>query len=453
MSDTDQDGYTFLVEEASSLPKADVVPIAETAPMVPDSATSPAEYISWRMNQIRTAMSEQMIEGVDYGIITRKDGKPISDKPSLFKPGAEHLLNMFEVDCEPEVVPELTYKAEDLSVVDLTIKMVGYHRHSKERLGAAMGAGTSREAKWSRPMCPDCAGGVWDNRSSKRDSSAPEWKRQLADFTCKDKCGWKGQNGGEMRTGFNPDQFNTIVKIVNKRALVALALTVTGASHFFGQDLEDMGVATAPKVTDAGRSTPSTLSEASVDDALSDAKPSRTVLITEADRLEDGTWPHICPYCRAAAEQKEFTDSKGVDRTKVQCTRRWCSGGDLKRGREGTSADHYFEWSVLGALSDVYAAGSTIDNLLSSLAEDGEVVEVEATAADVPFDSNEFLRSRLAVCEVNWTKTQINERIKTVRADRDETGQRWTLASASAVVVVVLDAYWAKFPDDASAPF
>ena len=126
---------------------------------------------------------------------------------------------------------------------------------------------------------------------------------------------------------------------------------------------------------------------------------------------------------------------------------------DLKRGREGTSADHYFEWSVLGALSDVYAAGSTIDNLLSSLAEDGEVVEVEATAADVPFDSNEFLRSRLAVCEVNWTKTQINERIKTVRADRDETGQRWTLASASAVVVVVLDAYWAKFPDDASAPF
>lgn len=186
---------------------------------------------------------------VDYGVTPGT-----SDKPSLKKPGAEKMASFFG----------LAPVFEDVSTVeDWTGEQHGgepmfYYRqkcklYRADRLiASADGSCNSWEKKYryrnSERTCPNC-GAAAIKRSkfpprNKSLGSQPGWY-------CFDKAGGCGMEFAANETTItdqqlgqvkNPDVAeltNTILKMAQKRALVAAVLIATNASDYFTQDLDD----------------------------------------------------------------------------------------------------------------------------------------------------------------------------------------------------------------------
>lgn len=160
---------------------------------------------------IQEVMKAVMKKDEHYGVI------PGTQKPSLYKAGAEKLLMTFRIAPDPIV--------EDLSTSDsvryrVTVK--GTSIASGAFLGSGIGEASSDEEKykWRKAVHED------------EFTQTPEDRRRLKFF--KD-----GNTQPQIRT--NPaDVANTILKMAKKRAYVDLALTTTAASDLFAQDLEDL---------------------------------------------------------------------------------------------------------------------------------------------------------------------------------------------------------------------
>lgn len=122
----------------------------------------------------------QMVKDVDYGVI------PGTKKPTLLKPGAEKLCRLFSLHPSYELIHFVT---------DFDKPLFHYHyRCALVRQGEMVGQGD----------------GSCNSKEKKYDSQ----KYKIFDLT------------------------NTIVKMAQKRALVAAVLFSCGASQFFTQDLE-----------------------------------------------------------------------------------------------------------------------------------------------------------------------------------------------------------------------
>src|SRR5262245_30696239 len=99
---------------------------------------------------IAQAMKELMKEGEHYGII------PGAKKPSLWKPGADLLCSIFQLDADyetEEVVHEPGY-------IYYRLKCVLKHIPSGRRVGSGLGSCNSREEKYRRvapKKCPKCS--------------------------------------------------------------------------------------------------------------------------------------------------------------------------------------------------------------------------------------------------------------------------------------------------------
>ena len=185
---------------------------------------------------IEAAMQEAMKPGLHYGQIRG------IKKPTLLKPGAEKLLVLFRL--APEYESEKIWHDDGhLTVVTVcTLR----HIHSGTEVGQGEGLCSSRESKYAyrsgERTCPDC-GQSAIVRSTKR----------KAYFCIKDKggCGTRFAFGTEKAKALdkldagkvaNPDiadTYNTVLKMADKRALVAAVLNATAASDLFTQDVED----------------------------------------------------------------------------------------------------------------------------------------------------------------------------------------------------------------------
>lgn len=123
---------------------------------------------------------------VDFGMILKKDGSPISKKPTLFKSGAEKLLWMYGVRYEVEIVD--SYKNFE----------TGFFYY-------------------------ECKATAFDEQG-----------RVV-------RCGVGCANTNEKSNGFAAgfDTANSAIKKSKKRALVDLALSIASASDWFTQDIED----------------------------------------------------------------------------------------------------------------------------------------------------------------------------------------------------------------------
>ena len=211
-----------------------------------------------------------------YGII------PGTQKPSLWKPGAEALLSAMalhaETGNESEPVVDVTGKDHDGEPFVQYIRWCRIYRQTgpqiQDRIEIAKltGACNSWEPKYryrdSQRVCPACGvpaiikgkaeyGGGWVCFKKKNGCNA---KFNDGDPTI------EGQNQGKIA---NPDVLelqNTILKMADKRALIAATLVATGCSDIFTQDVEDMPATMgAPKPAAAPRPRPA-VSQASVPD-------------------------------------------------------------------------------------------------------------------------------------------------------------------------------------------
>lgn len=163
-----------------------------------------------RVRLIQEVMANVMKKDVHYGTI------PGTPKPTLYKPGAEQLLVTFRIaPAEPKV--------EDLSTSDsIRYRVTRSGIANGVPVAAGVGEASSDEEKykWRRPVC------------DAEFEATPEDRRRM-------KFKRDGSSDKQIRT--NPaDVANTILKMADKRAFVAMTLLATAASDCFSQDLEDL---------------------------------------------------------------------------------------------------------------------------------------------------------------------------------------------------------------------
>jgi len=180
---------------------------------------------------VQQVMRAVMKPDVHYGVI------PGTDKPSLLKAGAELLCMVFRIAD--------TYQVEDLSTVDTVryrVTCIGTHQTTGTMLGTGMGEASSGEEKYK-----------WIKATKTEWDAAPETQRRK-------KHGYNRKEKREfeilqIRTD-PPNLANTVLKMANKRAKLAMVLNVTAASDMFTQDLEDMEDRLREHLADGGDGQP-----------------------------------------------------------------------------------------------------------------------------------------------------------------------------------------------------
>jgi hypothetical protein len=164
-----------------------------------------------QVQKIQEVMAAVMKKDVHYGVI------PGTQKPSLWKPGAEKIAMTFHL------VP--SFDIEDLSEGNESRIRVACKLTSPdgELLGGGIGEASSMEDKyqWRGSVCDK------EFDETPEDQRRTKWKHGKVPYQVK-----------QIRTN-KADSYNTILKMAKKRAYVDAILTVTAASDIFTQDLEE----------------------------------------------------------------------------------------------------------------------------------------------------------------------------------------------------------------------
>lgn len=177
-----------------------------------DSAAMSAGEIRAQVNRVQEVMQEVMQEGTHFGVV------PGTQKPSLWKPGAEKLGLTFHLAIDSTIDADLS--TDDM--VRYRVRSVVTSQASGAFLGSALGECSSNEEKykWRAAVCK----AEWEETGV--DRRRKKWKRD-------------GTAIEQVRTE-PADLANTILKMAVKRAEVAAILKVTAASDCFTQDIEDL---------------------------------------------------------------------------------------------------------------------------------------------------------------------------------------------------------------------
>ena len=171
---------------------------------------SGAELVA-RVQRTREVMRDLMEENVHYGRV------PGTQKPSLWKPGAELLLMTFHIGPQVHVT--------DLSTEDerrYRVKVTGIAQTSGESLGEGIGEASTDEDKYR-----------W--RAAVHDK---EWTATPVDHR-RIKYQRDGKEVRQVRT-WPADLGHTVLLMAVKRAMLNMTRVVTACSDIFDQDLEDL---------------------------------------------------------------------------------------------------------------------------------------------------------------------------------------------------------------------
>lgn len=192
-----------------------VVELPGTA-IVPNAGRMSVANVVQQTMAIQEVMKAVMKQNVHYGVIRG------TDKPTLYKAGAEKLCLAFHIADE--------YRVEDLSsgpdAIRYRVTCVGRHQHTGIELGTGLGEASTSEEKyrWRAAVCD------------------PEFDETPANMR-RTKYGKKSGGGyytaKQVRTE-PADLANTVLKMAAKRAKMAMVLNVLAASDAFTQDLEDL---------------------------------------------------------------------------------------------------------------------------------------------------------------------------------------------------------------------
>lgn len=222
--------------------------IAQPMPLT-DLACKPQDVLRAAV-LIQEVMGAVMKDGEHYGVVPgteKKDreGNVIGGKKTLFKSGAEKLCFTFGLSNRLDIqVDALPGGHREYRITCNLFDRAGNLR------GQGVGSSSTMESKHRYRgavghACPKCGA-----QSVKRGSA-----NYGGGWYCdgkKDGCGAKFKAGSTEDAALskltiiraeNPDpadQYNTVLKMAKKRALVDAVLTATAASDCFAQDLEDL---------------------------------------------------------------------------------------------------------------------------------------------------------------------------------------------------------------------
>lgn len=192
------------------------------------------EDLEKQVQKIQQVMRRVMQDGTHYGVI------PGTDKPTLYKPGAEKLCLLFRLD--PEYESETIWDGPHMTV-KTTCRL--FHSPTGTRVSSGEGMCSTKESKYGTRMakrtCPVCNVEAIIKGKAEYGGGWVCFKRQGG-------CGAKFADGdasiesqevGKIENPDLADTYNTVLKMANKRALIAAVLNGTAASDIFTQDLED----------------------------------------------------------------------------------------------------------------------------------------------------------------------------------------------------------------------
>ena len=176
---------------------------------LPAIKVTPEEWAA-RRQAFNSWVNTQLKAGIDYGNI------PGVDKPTLFKPGAEKIAQLY--GCSP--LAEITRRDQDPTTgylyVEVTVRLVA--NETGNVVATGIGACSSYESRYRWR---------WEYTNTKPEEDG--WQRHYNR--------WRRRIPNEDLI----DTWNTVIKMAKKRALVDAALTLSGASELFTQDVEDIG--------------------------------------------------------------------------------------------------------------------------------------------------------------------------------------------------------------------
>lgn len=210
-----------------------------------------------QVNLMQDVMAEVMQKDVHYGVIKG------TDKPTLYKAGAEKIMATFRLACDPEVESlgrdgEVHYRVKSRILSS-----------SGAFLGAGIGECSSSEEKyaWRGVICDE------------EYEATPENRRRIK-FS---KYQGKVEKKKQVRT--NPaDVANTILKMAKKRSQIDGVLTVTAASDLFSQDIEELPEEVLAEIV--GQQAPRSRAAAeSVQNITPPDSPERDAAIAEAEQV------------------------------------------------------------------------------------------------------------------------------------------------------------------------
>lgn len=175
-----------------------------------------AESMKQHVQRIQEVMRAVMKPDVHYGKI------PGTDKPTLYKPGAEVLGVTFHIASSYHVLDiSVLDKNGEMLVARYRVKCVGTHQGSNTNLGEGVGECSSSEEKYK-----------WRRATGRKEFDSRDESQRRVKY---------GRDYETQQVRTEPaDIANTILKMSCKRAQTAMMLNVLAASDIFAQDLEDM---------------------------------------------------------------------------------------------------------------------------------------------------------------------------------------------------------------------
>jgi hypothetical protein len=200
-----------------------------------------------RLAQFQEFVAGYMVAEEDFGII------PGTVKPTLFKPGADKLCEIYGLSDEYEIIPE--YSREDWTMLpplfDYTIRCTLRSKRTGGLVATGMGSCNSYEGKYRwrdlKRTCPECGQPTIIKGREEYGGGYICWKKEGKSNGCGQKYATDderitGQTVGRVENDDISTLKNTILKMAKKRAKIDATLSATRSSGIFTQDLEDIGV-------------------------------------------------------------------------------------------------------------------------------------------------------------------------------------------------------------------
>lgn len=237
----------------------------------------------------QAVIQQNLKNGHDYGVI------PGTQKPTLFKPGAEKILMLMGITSEYEVTERI--QDYDNGFFAFTVKAVLSRNGLKITEG--LGHANTRESRYTNRWVTE--------------SKIPEGMDKNTLQTREKPSKFKE---GEFYTEYlvdNSDSFtlaNTVLKMAKKRAQVDAVLTVASLSEIFTQDMEDLIDATEQKKTSGKSSTASSKKGSTNSTSYACSECGEVINQAVKSYSEKNFGKALCLECQKNSKQSKTDDTQ-----------------------------------------------------------------------------------------------------------------------------------------------
>jgi hypothetical protein len=193
-----------------------------------------------RLAEFQGFVKEYLVENEDFGVI------PGTPKPTLLKPGADKLCELYGLADSYEIVDKVEEYDAKPPLFDYTIRCTLVRLRTGQVIATGLGSCSTYESRyrWRKGSrkCPKCGqetiikgkaeyGGGWLCFAKKGGCGAkfPDGDKSI-----------ESQSAERLENEDIIDQKNTVLKMAKKRAKIDATLSATRSSGVFTQDVEDM---------------------------------------------------------------------------------------------------------------------------------------------------------------------------------------------------------------------